>query len=87
MRRGLILGGEDASAFQSDINAQFFPGQLRWILHGCHLELVGADVDGIAFNGHSMGKAAMHGVKAQQMGIGFNRAQIIDSNDFNIGAA
>ena len=29
----------------------------------------------------------MHGVKAQQVGVGFNWAQIIDGNHFNIGAA
>ena len=29
----------------------------------------------------------MDGVKAQQMGVGFNRAQIIDRHYVNIGAA
>jgi hypothetical protein len=32
-------------------------------------------------------EAAMHAVEAQQMGVGLDRAEIVDGDDFDIGAA
>ena len=33
-----------------------------------------------------MGKASMYRIKAQEMRVGFYRAQIVDGDHFNIGA-
>ncbi len=41
----------------------------------------------IALDLHLMGKAAMHGIVAQQMGIGLDRAQIVDRHHIDILAA
>ncbi len=38
-----------------------------------------ADDDGVALDGHFAGEAAMHGVEAQQVGVGLDRAEIVDA--------
>ena len=46
-----------------------------------------ADVDGVALDRHLAGEAAVHGVVAQQMGVGLDRAEIVDADDLDVLAA
>ena len=43
MQRGLFLGGEDAGAFQRDVDVEFLVRQLGRILDGGDLDGAGAD--------------------------------------------
>ena len=87
MRRGLFLGGEDAGAFEHDVDAHLLVRQLRRILDRRHLEALAADVDGVAIDLDLVREAAVHAVEAQQVGVGLDRAEIVDGNDFDIVAA
>jgi hypothetical protein len=51
------------------------------------LDGTAAGVDRIALDGDLAGKAAMHAVIAHQMRIGLDRAEIVDRDDFDVGAA
>ena len=48
MRRGLVARGEDAGAFERDVDAELLVRQLGRILDRRHLDLVAADVDRVA---------------------------------------
>ena len=87
VRGRLVAGCEDAGAFERDVDAELFPRQLRRILDRRHLELVGADVEGIALDLHLAREAAMDAVEAQQMGIGLDRAEVVDGHHVDVLAA
>ena len=46
-----------------------------------------ADVDGVAVDRHLVREAAVHGVVAQQVGVGLDRAEIVDGHDLDVLAA
>jgi hypothetical protein len=85
--RGLLLGGEQAGAFQRDIDAQVRPGQVGRIALGGDLDRAGARVDAVAGHLHLAGEAAVHRIEAQQMGVRFHRSQIVDRHDLDVAAA
>jgi hypothetical protein len=60
MRRGLVPGGEDASAFHGDIDTEIFPRQRRRIFYRGDLDGAVADRDGVALDGDFAGETAMH---------------------------
>src|SRR5262249_2616782 len=45
-----------------------------------------ADADRVALDRHLAGKAAVHGIEAQEMRIGLDRGEIVDADDLDIGA-
>ncbi len=83
----LLLGGEDAGAFQRDVDVQFLVGQLGGVLDGGDFDLVAGGDHILAIHAHLGRKAAMHAVIAQQMGVGLDRTQIVDSHDFDVAAS
>ena len=85
MRQALFLAGEDAGAFHHDIDMG--PWQVSGVPDRRHFNRTAPHVDGGGGGRHGAGKAAMDRIKAQQMGVGFDRAQIVDRNDVDIGAA
>ena len=87
MQRRLVAGGEDAGAFQRDVHAQLPVRQLGGLLDGGDFDLVAGGGHDVAIHRHRGGKAAMHAVIAQQMGVGLHRAQIVDRHDLDIAAA
>jgi hypothetical protein len=87
MGRGLGLGAEDAGAFQRDVDAEFLPGQLGRIALGGDPDLAVADADRVAIDRHGAGEAAMHRIEAQEMGVGLDRAEIVDADHLDIVAA
>ena len=50
-----------------------FHGSLAGSLIGRDLDGAVADADGVALDRHLAGKAAVHGIVAQQMRVGFDR--------------
>ncbi len=87
MRGGLVLGGEDAGAFQRDVDAERLPRQLGGIALGRDLDLAATEVDRVAVDGHGAGEAAVHGIEAQQVRIGLDRAEVVDADNLDVLAA
>jgi hypothetical protein len=51
------------------------------------LDLAAADVDRVAVDLHLAREAAVHAVEAEQVGVGLDRAEIVDRHDLDVGAA
>ncbi|MNK46551.1 hypothetical protein D3C87_653360 [compost metagenome] len=88
MSSGLVAGGEDAGAFERDIDAEFLVRQRCRIANGRHLDrLAAANDDRVAFDLYVGRELAVDRIVAKQMGVGFNRAEVVDGNNFDIGTA
>ncbi len=87
MHGGLVTRGEDAGAFERDVDAFGSPWQFGRVADGVNLDRAVAHIDRVASDLHFLGETAMHAVVAQQMRIGFDRAEVVDRHDLNIGAA
>ncbi|MCY1298930.1 hypothetical protein D9M70_484390 [compost metagenome] len=88
VRCSLVAGGEDAGALHRDVDAEFLVRKRCRILDRRDLDrLAAADGDRIAFDLHLGRETTVDGVIAQQVGVGFNGAEIVDGNDFDVGAA
>ena len=72
-----------AEAF-SLLDAELLVRQLGGVLDRRHLELLPVGRDGVALDLHFEGEAAVHAVEAEQVGIGFDRAQIVDRDDLDV---
>ena len=84
---GLVAGGEDARAFQRDLDAEFLVGQLGRVALGGHLDRATADVDRVAGDLHVMRELAVHRIVAEQVGVGLDRAEIVDRDDLDVRTA
>ena len=84
---GLVAGGEDARAFQRDLDAEFLVGQLGRVALGGHLDRAAADVDRVAGDLHLMRELAVHRIVAEQVGVGLDRAEIVDGDDLDVRTA
>ena len=82
----LFAGGEQAGAFQRDIHTQFLVRQFGGVLDGGDLDPVAGGDDVIAIHAHLRRETAMHAVIAQQMGVGFDRPQVIDGHHLDVAA-
>jgi hypothetical protein len=87
MRARLVLGGEEAGALQRDVDAELLPRQLGGIALGGHLHEAAADIHLVALGLHLAGEAAMHGVVAEEMRVGLDRAEIVEAEDLDVLAA
>ena len=87
MGAGLGSVGEEAGAFQRDINAKFLVGQLARVALCGHADALAVDDEIGAISLHIAGEAAMHGVTLEQQCIHFCVAKIVDRDDFDVGAA
>ena len=85
--RRLVAGGEDAGAFERDVDAEILPGKLGRILDRGDLELLLADGDRIAVHSHFMRETAMHAVVAQQVRVGLDGAEIVDGDHVDVLAS
>ena len=83
----LVARGEDARAFERDVDAEILVRQFRRVPDRRDLDLAAADVDRVAVDRHFMGETAMHAVEAQQMGVGLDRAEIVDGDDLDVLAS
>ena len=85
MGGGLVAGGEDAGAFERDIDAELAVRQRRRVLDGRHPDRPATRVDRIALDLDRMGEPAVDAVEAEQMRIGLDGSEIIDGHDFDVG--
>jgi hypothetical protein len=86
MRRCALLRGEDAGAFERNIDAQFLMRQLGRVPNRRHLQILAVHDHTVARNLHLGGKAAMYRIVAQQMRIGLGWSQIVDGDDLKVFA-
>ena len=85
MRRGLVLGGEDAGAFERDVDAEVLPRQLGGIALGGDLDRAVADARCVSPSTvTSPGKRPCTRVEAQQVRVGLDRAEIVDGDDLDV---
>jgi hypothetical protein len=87
MGRRRLLGGEEARALERDVDAQRLVRQLGGIALGGDLHLAAPDVDRIAVDLDLAVEAAVHRIEAEQVGIGLDRAEIVEADDLDVGAA
>src|SRR5581483_3410198 len=83
---GLVLAGEDARAFQRDVHPQLPVWQFGGVPDRRHLDLVAVHDHLIAVHFHLAGETAVHGIIAQQMCVGFHRAQIVHAYHHDVVA-
>ncbi len=86
MRLRLVAGRENSGAFERDIDAKISVRQIARILNRSHLDGTATGIQCVAMNCDGVGEPAMDAIEAEQVRIGFNRAEIVDRDDFNIGA-
>ncbi|ENN87327.1 hypothetical protein RHSP_26257 [Rhizobium freirei PRF 81] len=85
---GLVAGREDARAFHGDVDAEFLVRQRCRILDRRDLDrLAAANDDRVAFDLHFRRELAVNGIVTQQVSVGLDRAEVVDGNDFDVGAA
>src|SRR5207244_5249908 len=77
-------GGEQAGAFERDIDAEVLPGKLCGIADRKRLDRSVAAIDGVTFDRHFARESAVDRIEAQQMRIGLRRGQVIDGDDSDI---
>ena len=83
--RSLALG-KDPGAFERHIDPEPAPGQFGRVALGGHRNLAAADIHPAFAGGDLARKAAVNTVVAQQMGVGLDRAEIVDADDFDVVA-
>ena len=87
VRRGLVLGREDAGAFKGDVDVQVLVRQVRRITLGRDLDLAQAHVDPVVAALDRAGKTAVDRIVAQQVRIGRHRPQVVDRHNLDVAAA
>ena len=85
MHRRLGAVGEDAGALERDVDV--LPGQRLGVALGGHLDRAAADVDGVAGDGDGAREAAVHAVVAHQVGVGLDRAEVVERDDLDVVAS
>ena len=83
----LVFRGEDTGAFHRDVHVEFAVGQVLRITDGGHEDRLAVDDDLVTINIYICRKTAMYRIETEQVGVGFNRSEIVDGHHFDIGAS
>jgi hypothetical protein len=86
MRGGFLPRGEKSGAFESDVDIELFMRQCVRIADCGHLDGPGTAIDRVVRDLDDSGKPAMYGIEPQQMGVGLDRAEIVDCDNLNVCA-
>ena len=84
---GIVALGEDARAFQRDLDAQIPPGKLGRVADLDDLDLVAVDDHHALAGFDGAGETAVDAVVLQQVRVGVVVGQIVDRDDLDIVAA
>ena len=87
MRRGFFFAIKVPSAFQYDVDAEFFPGEPAWIFFSTNTNALTIDDHRVAVNGDGAIEMAMNRIMTRQVGIDFCIAQVIDGDQGEFFAA
>src|SRR6056297_4276185 len=82
---GFVPVGEDAGTLHHDIN--ILPWKLGRGAQSGDANRAEANVNAVIGGRDGGGKAAMHAVEFQKVGIRLNRGEIVDGHDMQVGAA
>ncbi len=85
--RGGFLVGENTGAFEDDIDAVIFPRNRGRIALLVDVDFFAIHNQRVAFIADVEIRAAMDAVILHQMGIGLGIGQIVDRDEFDVGAA
>ncbi len=85
VQRRLFLAGEEAGAFHRHVDVA--PGQVLGVADRGDADRAAAHVDRVAVDLHLAREAAVHAVEADEMGVGLDRAEIVDGDHLDVGAA
>ena len=69
------------------VDPEIAPGQGGRVALGRDADRAAARVDAVAGGGHGAREAAVDRIVAQQVGVGFHRAEIVDRDHLDVGAA
>jgi len=84
----LVARGEDAGALHRDVDAEFLVRERCRVLDRGDLDRLATTYDdGVALDLHIGRKLAVDAVIAQQVRVGFNRAEVVDGDDLDVGPA
>jgi hypothetical protein len=83
--RRLALG-EDARAFERDVDPELPPRQLGRIALGSDADFAAPGVKPVLASRNFVRLATVHSVIAEQVRIGFDRAEIVDADDLDLAA-
>ena len=83
--RSLVALSEKASRLDHHVNTQLLPRQLGWVSFRKHLQLLAIDHDAVIGRCHRVGKHTHHRVVLQQVSHRLFVAQVVDSDDVDIG--
>ena len=84
MLGGIVALGELAGRLEHDVDAEILPRQLRRILLREHLELIAADLDGVAGGADRHGEVAEHRVVFQQVRERRRVGDVVDRDDVDV---
>src|SRR5580704_2383436 len=87
MGRRLLTRGENARAFERDVDAERLVRKLGRILDRRHLDLVAVDHHRVALDLDLMWKAPMDTVVAQEVRVRLHGTEIVDGDDLDVLAA
>jgi hypothetical protein len=86
VRARLGLACKESSAFEHDINIMRAPGNFGGVANREHFDLVALDHQMVAVDRDLLRERAVRGVVARQMCVRFRITEVIDRNDFDVGA-
>ena len=84
MLGGLFAFAEQTRAFQGYIHVQVFPRQPRGVAFGNDFYGTAAKVDGVFTDGYISGQGAVGGIVFQQVGVGFNRSEVVNGDHLQV---
>src|SRR5690606_26856880 len=78
---------EQAGAFEHDVDAQLAPRQFRRVALGANLDAIAVDHEVARLDHDFTREAAMHGVVAGQVRVGFRIAEVVDRDHADLVVA
>ena len=80
---GFVLAGEEAGAFEDDVNAQFAPRQFFRVGVGEYFDFFAVDHEVVAIEFGGAVEAALCGVVFEEVQQHVCRGEVVHGNDFN----
>ncbi len=84
MRSSLVAAGEQAGAFEHDVDVLRFPRQFGRVANGADRNTVTIDGQAFLVTLHGAAERAVYSVETQQVRVHFAVAQIIDGDDLQV---
>src|SRR5947209_9143714 len=80
----LLFRGENAGAFERDVDAELPMRQRGRVADRRYPDLLTVNDERIALDRDLAREAAVNGIEPQEMGVGLDRAEIVDGHDLDV---